>query len=259
MRISNITAAIGTKYTSLNSNVANKSMNQNSSTNCDTLSISNSAKNAFSKQSQMSSMLDSLLKQKQNIIDAKNSLIERTTEKEESLSSIKDQLSEFEDQINTIDSQISSYMLEEKGKALGTDKKNDTEADNKPKTEREAQDAQLNNIVSLDTNILQIQVGSSIKDKLEGQSRVLVNEIKLDEARSITGQKATSKREQLTEINANIDNISKNISKAFVDTKEKIEDNLESENTDTFKNPQELSIASLDDKEKNPYINNDIL
>lgn len=243
MRISNMTVAIGTKYTSLNNNVVNKSIHLNKNANFDTLSISNSAKNAFSKQTRMSNILDSLLKQKQNIMDTKNSLIERTMEKEESLSSIKDQLADFDDQISTIDSQISSYMFEEKRKAFGTDKKEDNVADSKPKTEQEVQDARLNNIVSLSNNIQEIEVGSAVKDKLEGQTRILESEIKLDEGRSFTGINATSKRKQLTKINKNIENISKMVGETLVETKEKIEDNVDSENTDTSINSQEPSIS----------------
>ena len=99
MRISNMSASTVTKYISHNSNVTNKNITQNKNSSFDTLSISNSGKNAFNNNSKMSNVLDSLQKQKQNIIESKNKLIERTMEKEKSLDSIKDQLAEYDENI----------------------------------------------------------------------------------------------------------------------------------------------------------------
>lgn len=95
MHITNMTSAMGTRLNVAVSHQTNdKTINSNSKTSGsgDHLSISKSAKAAFQNQSKMSGMVDSLLKQKQSIIDSKNSLIERTTKNSHNLDSIQDQL-----------------------------------------------------------------------------------------------------------------------------------------------------------------------
>lgn len=82
MHITNMTSAMGTRFNVAVSHQTNdKTINSNikTSSSGDNLSISKSATAAFQSQSKMGGMVDSLLKQKQSIIDSKNSLIERTT------------------------------------------------------------------------------------------------------------------------------------------------------------------------------------
>lgn len=214
---------------------------------CDILTISKTAKNAFKNQSDSDNMLNSLLKQKQHIADSKNSLIEKTLEQDKSLADVKDQLADYDDQLKNIDKQISDYMLQEKKKALGTDEKDESKDDagsNEPKNKQEMQNEKLNGIVLLDSNIQDIRSGMSIKEKLEGQSKVLKTEIKVDEARSISGLPATAKRDEVAKINASIDNLTKMLSDKLTDTQKKIENTKNassSGNSESSDDPQKTS------------------
>jgi len=251
MRILSTTSIFGTSSNSTNIRTADN--NKQHSKNCDILTISKSAKNAFNNQSKKGNMLDSLLKQKQDIMESKNNLIERTLDQEQSLTTIKDQLADYDDQINVIDKQISDYMLQEKQKALGNDEKDEKEeaADNdKSKTRQEIQNEKLNCIVSLNSDIPDIQNSISIKEKLEGQTKVLKREIKADEARSLSGLQATAKRKELASINDSIDNITKMVSDKLTETEQKIEDTFGNESTKSSDKAEKTS-AMLEDRQNN--------
>ena len=244
MRIS-IASVVGTRVSQVGNNVNYKGIKPSVNDNCDTVSISKSAKNAFHKQSKMRSFIDSLLKQKQNIIDSKNSLIERTVENGQGLDYIKDQLETYDEQINAIDKQIAEYALKEQQKKIGMDKKENKIPDNQPKTEQEVRNEQLNNIIALSSDISQIQVVSSVKSKMQGQTKILAKEIELDESRSISGQKAVYKREQLGKIEERISGINKKIGESLKDVGEKIKDNVDHENDVIPEKSEEASIDHL--------------
>ncbi len=247
MRISNITSVMETRVSPVGNNINDRGIKPSSNDNRDTLSISKSAKNAFQKQYEIGTLLDSLLKQKQNIIDSKNSLIERTTKNGQGLDSIKDQLENYNEQINAIDKQITEYTFKEQQKKIDMDEKENKIPDNQPKTEQETQNEQLNNIVELSNDISQIQVVSSVKSKMHGQAKVLAKEIELDESRSPSGQKAVYKREQLEKIEERVSDITKKIGEALKDTGEKIKYNADHENNAI---PEKSEVASIEQTSK---------
>lgn len=156
MRISNISSIMKTRVGQIDNNVNNYGIKSSGNDNHDTVSISKSARNAFQKHSKIGTFIDSLLKQKQNIINNKNKLIKRTNDNGQSLDSIKEQLKNYEEQINAIDKQITEYTLKEQQKKIGMDKKQNNISDNQPKTKQEASNEQLNNIVTLSSGISQI-------------------------------------------------------------------------------------------------------
>lgn len=150
-------------------------------------------------------IIESLMKQKENLQESKKNLIDRTLENGGQLNLIKDQLSDLDEQIRTIDEQISQQLLDERKKALGLDDENpkNEKADaNKPKTEQEAEAEKLQNVVSLVGNMDQVKTMSSLKRNLQGQARILQMEISLDELRS--SSPSTMKREQLDKLKKGI-------------------------------------------------------
>lgn len=240
MRISNIAPFMATKVSQINNNANDKSIKLNTNYHGNMASISNSTKNALQSQSSRGNFIDSLLKQKQNIIESKSNLIERATKNGQSLDSIKDQLENYEEQLNTIDKQIAEYTLKEQQKKIGIDKKENKISNNQPKTEEEAKDEHLNNIVALSSDISQIQASSSVKNKIHGQSKILAKEIQLDESRSLSGQKAVYKREQLRRIEERVSDIDKKIGETLTHIGEKIKDNTNSENNSIPKESEEM-------------------
>lgn len=208
------------KVTPANHNAIYKVIKSGANDTRDQVSISKYAEKAFRKQD----FIDSLLKQKQNIIDSKNSLIGKTLENGQDLNIIKDKLEKYDEQINAIDKQITDYMFKEQQGKTGMNAKENTTADKQPKTEEEIQNDHLKNIVALSSDISQVQTVSPIKREMQGQARILEREIKLDESRSHSGQKATYKREQLAKINERITEVDQKIGQALNDAAEKLKD-----------------------------------
>lgn len=243
MHITNMTSSMGTRFNvSVSHQTNDKTMKSNSNTsgNGDKLSISKSAKAAFQNQSKMDGMVNSLLKQKQSIIDSKNSLIERTTKSSHNLDSIQDQLKEFDKQLQTIDQQIAKYTFEEQQKNLeNAQKENQTD---EPKTEQEIQNERLNTIVSVSQDVTQMEVVSSTHTKMRGEAKVLTKEIELDEARST--HSATAKREQLSKIEEKISDMNETLGDTIKETGDKIKDQERTEKLASYQEIQRLAEDS---------------
>lgn len=241
MHITNMSSAMGM---SLNVSVTHQSNNTNMKPNSpmngngDTLSISKSARSAFQNQSKMGGVIDSLLKQKQNIIDSKNSLIERTTQSSHSLDSIQDQLKDFDKQLQTIDQQIAKYSFEEQQKNLEDDQK--AGQIDEPKTEQEIINERLHTIVAVSQDVNQMEVISSTRNKMHGEAKVLSKEIELDEARS--GSASASKHERLATIDAKISDMNEQLGEALRDTEETIKDQAAQAETTEIKPSEEKNI-----------------
>lgn len=180
------------------------------------------------------SLTESLMKQKQKIIESKNELIGRTLEKGANMNSIKSQLESFEEQIKNIDEQIAQTIAEQIKQQTEDQKKM---AYKKLKTEEEVQTERLNSIISLSSSLSQARVVSSVKTKVGGESRVLEMEIKLDESR---GGVSTSKKERLADLQKQSANLTTQINESLIKVSEEIKDSndnqlVEPENRETTK------------------------
>lgn len=165
------------------------------------------------------SLVESLMKQKQNIIESKNDLIGRTLEKGENIDSIKSQLEDFDEQIKNIDEQIAQTISKQLKQQTEEQKK---VKDKKAKTEEEVQNERLNSIVSLSSGLSQAKTVYSVKNKVDGESRVLKMEIKLDESR---GKATIPKKQRLSDLQKQSDNLTTQINEKLNELNEKVEDN----------------------------------
>lgn len=163
------------------------------------------------------SLVEVLMKQKQQIIENKNDLIGKTLEKGEGMDSIKSQLENYEEQLKDIDAQITQIMTEYSRQETEKQKGITYEA---PKTEKGYQTELSNTILGSSSSLNQTQVVSSAKNRIDGEARVLESEIKLDGAR---GGASTSKKERLAELQKQSANISAQIGEDLVDVNEEIE------------------------------------
>lgn len=188
----------------------------------DSLSISATGKGI----SKSSSILESLAKQKQNILENKNNLINSTTENGKSLESIKDLLEAYNDQLKAIDEQIAQTTIEEQKKSLGADKKEIKIQSQNPKTKEEIVGDNLSKIVSIAANISQTEVVSSVKDKLEGELNVLNTEIKLDKA--VTGEASSGKLEKVSELKTQINDLNDEVGQKLNETLQELSNNNDS-------------------------------
>ncbi|WP_068776577.1 hypothetical protein [Paenibacillus sp. FJAT-26967] len=161
--------------------------------------------------------VDSLMKQKQKIIDIRTKLIGSTLEKGGTLESIQSQLESYEVQLQSIDEQISKTLLERS-------KLNDPKAkkdDSSPKSEEEVQTERLHSVVSSSNNLTQIKTSSSIKARMERQTEVLESEIKIDENR---GGASKFKRTELAELKNRIRNLNQSIGESMSELNDESED-----------------------------------
>lgn len=126
------------------------------------------------------SLIESLVKQKEKIIENKNELIGRTLENGGNMDSIKTKLEAFEEQVQNIDNQIAQITSDQLKQQAEEQKK---AAYKKPKTEEEVQTERLHSMVSMSSSLDQAKVVSSVKTKVDGETKVLQIEIKLDASR----------------------------------------------------------------------------
>ncbi|MBX4270479.1 hypothetical protein [Clostridium estertheticum] len=161
-------------------------------------------------------ILDQLMKQKQNLTDSKNDLVDRALKSGESISSIKDKLENIDSQIKKIDAQISKIQMEDQRKLLDTDEKNKETKKTKEKSKTHSSNNtkpdvvcdQMDSLLNLSGNLAKIQVLSSEKKSMTGETKVLESEIKLDIGR---GLNPIAKKKQVAKLADQMDNIAKNI------------------------------------------------
>ncbi|MCB2308125.1 hypothetical protein LGL08_08070 [Clostridium estertheticum] len=161
-------------------------------------------------------ILDQLMKQKQNLTDSKNDLVDRALKSGESISSIKDKLENIDSQIKKIDAQISKIQMEDQRKLLDNDEKNKETKKTKEKSKTHSSNNtktdvvcdQMDSLLNLSGNLAKIQVLSSEKKSMTGETKVLESEIKLDIGR---GLNPIAKKKQVAKLADQMDNIAENI------------------------------------------------
>lgn len=181
------------------------------------------------------SLVESLMKQKQKIIESKNELVSRTLEKGANIDSIKSQLESLEEQLENIDEQISQTMAEQIKQQNEEQKRMEYK---NPKTEEEIQTERFNSIVNLSSSLAKAQVVSAVKTKSDGEARILETEIKLDESR---GGASVIKKERLADLKKQSTNLTTQINENLVKVSEEIKDSndnqlVESTKPETTKN-----------------------
>lgn len=172
------------------------------------------------------SLIESLTKQKEKIIENRSELIGKTLEKGGSIDSIKARLETFEEQIKNIDTQIAQITSEQLKQQAEEQKK---VAYKKPKTEDEVETERLHSMVNMSSSLDQAKVVSSVKTKVEGESRVLGIEIKLDASRSGVHK---SKYERLAELQNKSSELTAKIGENLSGVYEEIKNNNESQVTE---------------------------
>lgn len=120
------------------------------------------------------SMLEQLMKQKDFLQEKKQSLLDSADKC--GSSSMNEQLKELDKQVEALDNQISKIQTEQTDESDSKDKPG--KIYEKPKTKEEAQTEQLNQITQLSNSGDQTKIISSVKEHIEGRTRVLKSEIK---------------------------------------------------------------------------------
>ncbi|WP_337982542.1 hypothetical protein [Lysinibacillus sp. C5.1] len=202
-----------------------KTIQQNALIRKDTLTIGQQARNLFKGQQAKTSLIESLMKQRESVQQMKSDLSERTLENGGDLSSIKEQLKDFEKQIAEIDAQIAEQQMEEQKKATN---QNDQEI----KKEQPANS--LEDILGKSVSLEQMETLELSRNSLGREQNRLASEVALDASR---GTFIDKKYEKLSDLEDRIQTV-----------QEKVADHLQNaEDKDLHK---EASLTTLIDELK---------
>lgn len=150
----------------------------------DSIQISGQARQLFSGMKAGNSIIDSLMKQREQLMEMKSNVRERAMEAGKDMSSIEDELKTFDQQIAELEAQMAEIQQKEREKALG--KKANEGQQMTPKAEEEAL---LTQAVSLD----QAEMMGRVSSSLEREKRTLESQIKQDIRRGVNTERKESK------------------------------------------------------------------
>lgn len=166
--------------------------------------------------------LESLMSQKQSIIEQKNQLIADTLDAGGDIKSIQSMISLYEEQISNIETQISQTMKEMAEESL--EEKDEEKAEKEPETKEELQRRQMNELSSASMDFERVgQVYSAHVHKL-GEANVMASEIKLDGGR---GGAAPGKLERLNELLKETDELYTEAMKGYADLNVSLKESAE--------------------------------
>ncbi len=169
----------------------------------------------ISPQGKQGSLVNSLMKQKMNIMEQRDSLISSTRENGQSMDTIKTQLESFETQLKDIDQQISEAVTKEMQKQTEHSKK-----DTKPKTKQEIENARLANVMDLSQGLQRVEAVNSVKTRVDGEARVLKSEIELDKMHGMSKEAVEEKENELSDLENKSAELLSNIGEILADTAE---------------------------------------
>ncbi|MTK11537.1 MAG: hypothetical protein F8N39_05450 [Clostridiaceae bacterium] len=205
-------------------------------------------------------ILESLMKQKENLMDSKSAIMEKALKDGDNPLSIKEKLKDIDKQIEEIDKQMNKVQLEEQRKALqiedkDKDKSNKDKESNKISNEASTEDVktgiskdEMNSMLSLSGSLSQAKVLSSQRTSMSGEARVLKCEIKIDEERGIN---PINKKKHVAQLEENIENISEKISDNLKEVNNKNTDSIQGNTSknDASKNKQNKNLDNKSDLE----------
>lgn len=158
---------------------------------------------SISPMGRFQSRIESLMSQKQSIIEQKNQLIADTLDAGGDVKSIQSMISLYEEQISNIETQISQTMKEMMEDSLEEEK--EEKKDEEPLTKEEQQRRQMNELTSASMDYERTgQIYSAYEHKL-GEANVMASEIELDGSRG--GSAPAGKQGRLDELRQEIDEL----------------------------------------------------
>lgn len=190
---------------------------QNNSINNANYYKANSAKNA-KQGTKRNSVLDNLMKRRQNLIDYKNSLIDDSLKNNGDPKVLKSKTDEIDKQVEEIDKQIGKLQAEEQQKKLKQDKdkaKNTSDkisknnsGESSTEINNENLTKQLNSIVKISDTMNKLKVLNKQKKLMSLEKNALNSDIAIDEGR---GKDTRAKRALVSKIDDGLDNIDKEV------------------------------------------------
>ena len=159
----------------------------------------------ISAQGRKQSIIEQLMKQKQDIIERKNEVKISADEKGYD---VTEQLKAYEEQIKQIDEQISQIQSEEANES--NDNKIDLKSTYKQeqKTEEEIQNENLTKISNIAISNELTEIVSNVKNQIDNRVNILETELKLDASRGLFSEE---KIEEVSELKAQSSSVSNDI------------------------------------------------
>lgn len=203
-------------------------------------SVKNNLSMALGGKTKKNSILENLMKQKEKLAESKTNIIEKSLEKGNDPLSVQEKLEAIDKQIQEIDKQINDLKMAEQRKALGIEDKDKKSKDSKQKenselNKDEQKDSYTNNILDMSSNLSKAKALSSQRNKMEGTSNVLENEIKTDEKRGIN---PVRKKKELSNMKDKIKEIGEKLDEHLKDVNTESSKNTESKNASTNENSE---------------------
>lgn len=175
----------------------------------------------ISPQGKAANLLESLMKQKTFLTERKNELMASAAEKGTPMDAIQAQLDSYDEQIKTLDQQMAEIMAQQMEKEA--EKQKEAKKD-EPKTEQEIQNQRLADITDLSVQANQVETTNSIKTKLDGRTRVLECEVKLDKQRGASEEMIARKESEIASLKQRSNDLTQNVGEKMKDIAEAIKD-----------------------------------
>lgn len=170
------------------------------------------------------SIIEGLQKQMQNL---QEQLTKISDNEEMTIEQKIDRKKELREQIEELNRQMMQRNLEIRKEEQ--EKKNEKIEEAAKKSDKNVKNEDIldKNLISYSSSFNKIKDHKSIQTRLEGESRVLRGEIKMDEER---GLDVSEKKKKLSELNSNIEKVAKDIGKELEGINTKIKETNKGEN-----------------------------
>lgn len=187
----------------------------------------------ISAQGRKQSIIEQLMKQKQDIIERKNEVKISADEKGYD---VTEQLKAYEEQIKQIDEQISQIQSEEANES--NDNKIDLKSTYKQeqKTEEEIQNENLTKISNIAISNELTEIVSNVKNQIDNRVNILETELKLDASRGLFSEE---KIEEISELKAQSSSVSNDIGEMVNDTNKSLNEINNEYNINDYRVKQE--------------------
>lgn len=200
----------------------------------DSISIGTQARQLFNQYRQSSSLVESLMKQRESIQEMKSHLTERALEQGTDPSALKEQMKALEQQLSEIDAQIAQAQKE---------KQEPTQTNNQKQSAQTAEEAILSQAHSLE----QTKTLNRIDDSLNREQTSLKTEMKLDASRGVHSE---FKANRLTKIDDQLSFVYETLTTEIVET-HFTNDNQKQPTDETLSLQQQLHNSIEDNIEDN--------
>ena len=136
---------------------------------------------SISPQARMNQMMEVINEQKRSVVEQRNSLIGHTLEKGERLDTIEAQLEAFDEKLQLLDESLASLQADQVRQV--TENLKNPKEEKAPETEDEQQLADMEQLSDTAARLDQAKTLQSVSAKIQGQSQVQEQQIKLDSDR----------------------------------------------------------------------------